>query len=112
MKIAGREIPIAMIGSVVTLITTIIGAWLFMDDRFAHAGPTNQAIKLAEMSSEESTILIRMDIMEERMAREKRQTVPDTIKIEKMDRQLQRMEKRYDSIQQIRDKTHLNPDGG
>ena len=111
MRLGNTEIPVAALAGVITCITAIIGAWIFIDGHFARASDfmeMKKTIQLAEWSFEANQNLMRQDILEDRIWREKNQPTPDRSRIEKWEKQIDRIERRQDRLKELNDQMDLN----
>lgn len=99
----------ATITAAIALISGIAGGWIYIDDRFEHRNAALFArkqieVKIAavDMDSEQQQIQLRLDIMEDRIWREKKKEDPDLERLDRWNTQIKRLEKRYDLIDQKR----------
>ena len=106
LNVAGRELSLTALTTVLTIITTVIGAWLFMDARFAHAEDLEEVKQEAQVQGwtmEQSQLDLRADIVEDRIWREEQKSEPNSTIVSRWKKQLLKLEKRAQWLQQLQD---------
>lgn len=100
---------IGSVTAVAGLLSSVVGGWLFVDQRFEQRlnaqlerGELKQHIVAVSVNAEQQQIQMRLDVMEDREEREREKSQPDRMKIERWRKQMQRLEKRYDRLDQKR----------
>ena len=97
------HINLKMVTAVLGTVGSIIGGWLFIDERYAHAEQTQQQIVGAQRTSEQSMIEIQLDILEDRrdrLLRNRQRSTYDNERLRKIDKRIERLEKRQDLLEQ------------
>ena len=110
MKIAGKEYSVGAIASVMTIIGMLFGAWFFADGYFVHASDflrMQQKHQVSKWTFEQSQNDLRMDIIEDRIWREGKQTAPDQNQIIRWRGQVNKIEQRQNHLQQVQDQLQL-----
>ena len=111
MKIGNKEVPVAGIANIVIILGGIFGSWFFADNYFAHADDivaVSQETKVTKWTFEQSQNDLRMDILEDRIWREKKQPNPDQSQIERWERQIKKIEQRQQYLQRLQDQLILD----
>ena len=116
MRIANQEISIGNVATLLGIVGSIAGSVIWMVTFFA----TADDVKALENTFKEDKVEIamdikeqtwnleqtlndtRIDILEDRIYREKNQSVPDTYKLERLERQIKRLETRQDYLEQLK----------
>ena len=80
----------------ITGVSMILGGWLYVDSYFAKAADLSSMA----VSLEKAQILMRIDILEDRIDRELEKTAPNDRRIEKMENQIRRLETRGEVLLQ------------
>lgn len=99
---------VSVLTSIAGVVGAVVGAWLFMDDRWAHAEEVRGSMKLLELNTELRFVQSRSrDITSELSAlalKEKygQATAYDRARREQLERELERMTADERDIQQLR----------
>lgn len=102
------SMKLAYIGAtfaVLTGVSSIVGGWVYVDDRWELREAAQEArseleqqIAAVDMGSEQAQIQLRLDIIEDRVEREQEKPVPRNNRLWKWQKQMQRLEQRYELL--------------
>ena len=116
-----KDLPWTAIGVIITIIASLFGAWLFMDNYFAKVEQLNafkaknqkehkldqQTAQIDRWSVEESFILIRIDTIEDRVWREMKTDDSDTLQIARWEAQVAALTLRQVAIQRLKEQLQI-----